>query len=48
MHEVSLETETFEIQIVFHDFSVSKVSDDVRVLEKVMFPLKPPSDVGAG
>ena len=39
MHEISLETEDFELRVVFHDFTVTKLSDDVHVLDKVMFPL---------
>jgi hypothetical protein len=39
MHEATIATEAYRIQIVFHDFTVTKLSDDVRVLDKVMFPL---------
>ncbi len=39
MHEVSIETETFQLRIVFHDFSVTKLNDAVSVLDKVMCPL---------
>jgi hypothetical protein len=46
MHEVTIETEAFELRIVFHDFTVTKLSDEVGVLDKVMFPLKPTSDAG--
>jgi len=48
MHEVSIETEAFKIHLVFSDFTVTKLSDEVRVLHKVMFPLDPPHDVDAG
>jgi len=48
MHEVSVATEAFEIRIVFHDFTVTKLDDTVRVLDKVMFPLKPPADEEGG
>jgi hypothetical protein len=48
MHEVSIATEAFEIRIVFHDFTVTKLNDTVRVLDKVMFPLEPEGDEEAG
>jgi hypothetical protein len=48
MHEVSIETEAFEIRVVFHDFTVAKLNDTVRVLDKVMFPLKRSSDEEVG
>src|SRR5262245_2956387 len=48
MHEASIETEAFELHIIFHDFTVTKLNDEVRVLDKVMFPLKPQGDVEAG
>jgi hypothetical protein len=48
MHEVSIATEAFEIQIIFHDFTVTKLDDAVRVLDKVMFPLKSPTDEEVG
>jgi hypothetical protein len=48
MHEVSIETEVFKLHLVFHDFTVTKLSDEVRVLDKVMFPLKPQGDFEAG
>lgn len=41
MHEVRLITEAFEVRIIFHDFTVTKVSDEVGVIDKVMFPLSP-------
>ena len=40
MHEVSIATEAFHIRIVFHDFTVTKLDDMVRVSDKVIFPLK--------
>ena len=40
MHEVTITTEIFELRIVFHDFTVTKLNDEVHVLDKVMFPLK--------
>ena len=48
MHEVSIATEAFEIRIVFHDFTVTKLDDTVRVLDKVMFPVEPPTDKKSG
>lgn len=44
MHEIQIETEAFRLRLVFHDFSVTKLSDEVRVVDKVMFPLKPEDD----
>jgi hypothetical protein len=41
MHEVVLETEAFQLRVVFHEFLVTKLSDEVRVIDKVMFPLDP-------
>lgn len=40
MHEVSISTEAFQLRLVFHDFTVAKLNDEVHVLDKVMFPLK--------
>lgn len=40
MNEVSIATEAFQIRVVFHDFTVTKLNDQVHVLDKVMFPLK--------
>lgn len=39
MHEVVIETEAFQLQVVFNDFMVTKLNDEVRVVDKVMFPL---------
>lgn len=39
MHEVNIETEAFKVQIVFNDFAVTKLNENVDVLDKVMFPL---------
>jgi hypothetical protein len=39
MYEISIATEAFELRVVFHDFTVTKLNDTVRVLDKVMFPL---------
>jgi len=41
MHEVSIATEAFELRVVFHEFTVTKLGDNVSVLDNVMFPLKP-------
>lgn len=43
MHEVSIETEAYHIQLIFHDFKVEKLSSDVQVIDKVIFPLLKPS-----
>ncbi len=43
MHEVLLETEAYRLRVVFHDFTVTKLSDEVHVIDKVMFPLEPPA-----
>src|SRR5512140_3302561 len=40
MHEVLIETDAYQIRILFHDFILTKLSDEVRVLDKVMFPLR--------
>jgi hypothetical protein len=40
MHEAELETNAFILRLVFHDFSIEKISDEVGVLDKVLFPLK--------
>lgn len=48
MHEASIETEAFRLQVVFHGFTVTKLNDEVRVLDKAMFPLKSEGDVEAG
>ncbi len=46
MHEVCIATEAFELRIVFHDFTVTMIRDEVTVLDKVMFPLKPRDEAG--
>jgi len=33
-----IETEAFHLRVVFHDFTVTKLNDEVQVLHKVMFP----------
>jgi len=48
MHEVCIETEAFEIRIVFHDFAVTKLDDTVRVLDKVIIPFERPRDEESG
>ncbi len=39
MHETFIETEVFTLQLIFHDFIINKVSDDLGVVEKTMIPL---------
>jgi hypothetical protein len=48
MHEINIETEAFHLRVVFHDFILTKLTDDVRVVDKVMFPLNPEDDDKAG
>lgn len=48
MHEISMTTEAFQVRIVFHDFTVTKLDDEVQVVDKTMFPLKPKSEEKAG
>jgi hypothetical protein len=48
MHEVTIATEAFQIRLVFHDFTVAKLNDQVEVLDKVMFPLGAGSNEKAG
>jgi hypothetical protein len=38
MHQIVIETEAFQLQVVFHDFTVTKLNDEVHVLHKVMIP----------
>jgi hypothetical protein len=40
MHEVTIDTEAFSIQLIFHDVRVQKLSSDVSVVNKVIFPIK--------
>jgi hypothetical protein len=40
MHEAEIETNAFILRLVFHDFSIEKISDEVGVLDKVLIPLK--------
>ena len=47
MHEVCIETEAFLIRVVFHDFTVTKLNDQVEVIDKVLFPLKSDDDSAA-
>jgi hypothetical protein len=39
MHEVTIETEAFLLQLVFHDLTIQKLSDHVSVIDRVIFPL---------
>ena len=48
MHEVVIETEAFQLHVVFNDFAGMKLTDDVHVVHKVMFPLEPEGDEEAG
>ena len=40
MHEVRITTEAFQICVVFHDFTVTKLNDTVQLVDKVTFPIK--------
>jgi len=40
MHESELETNAFILRLIFHDFSIEKVSDEVGIIDKVLIPLK--------
>jgi len=40
MHEVTIETEIFEIQLIFHDVITQKLGSDLSVVDKVIFPMK--------
>jgi hypothetical protein len=48
MHEICLETEAFKLNLIFHDFTVTKLSDDIHILDTVMLPLKFGSNVELG
>ncbi|MBF6612677.1 MAG: hypothetical protein IVW55_06060 [Chloroflexi bacterium] len=39
MHEVSIETEAFSINLVFHDVFVTKLSGEVSIIDKAVIPL---------
>jgi len=40
MHEAVLETNAFILRLVFHDFSIDRLSDEVGIIDKVLIPLK--------
>jgi len=40
MHEVTIDTEIFHIQLIFHDVFIQKLSSDFSVIDKVVFPIK--------
>jgi hypothetical protein len=40
MHEVTIETQVFHLQIVFQDVVISKLSDEVKLIDKVNIPLE--------
>ena len=48
MHEINMETEAFQLRVVFHDVSVTKVNDEVSVIAKVMLPLNSEKSEEAG
>jgi hypothetical protein len=39
MHEVTIETQVFRLQLIFHDVLIQKLSDDVGVIDQVIIPL---------
>jgi hypothetical protein len=41
MHEATIDTDAFSLQLVFHDLNVRKISEDVAVYDKVTSPLAP-------
>jgi hypothetical protein len=51
MHEVTIETEAYHIQLIFHDIKMQKLGSDVKVIDKVILPLgktSPPDPAGKG
>jgi hypothetical protein len=40
MHEAEIETNAFTLRLVFHDFSIKKISEEVSIIDKVLIPLK--------
>jgi hypothetical protein len=38
MHEATIDTDAFSLQLGFHDLTVRKISDDVAVYDKVTIP----------
>lgn len=40
MHEVIVQTEAFQIQLIFHDIRVQKLSSDVSIVNKIVLPIK--------
>lgn len=40
MHEAEIETNAFTLRLVFHDFSIEKLSGEVGVIDKILIPLK--------
>ena len=40
MHEAELETNAFILRLIFHDFSITKIRDEVDVIDKALIPLK--------
>lgn len=40
MHEAEIETNAFTLRLIFHDFTITKISDEVGVIDKVLIPLK--------
>jgi hypothetical protein len=41
MHEVIILTESFQIQLIFHDVIEKKLSSEISVIDKAIFPMKP-------
>jgi hypothetical protein len=41
MHEATVDTEAYSLQLVFHDITVRKISDHVAVYDRAVIPLGP-------
>lgn len=39
MHESTIETNAFTLNLIFHDFTITKISDEVSVINKVLTPI---------
>jgi hypothetical protein len=40
MHEAEIETNAFTLRLIFHDFTITKISDEVGIIDKALIPLK--------
>ena len=39
MHEAEIETNAFTLRLIFHDFTITKISDEGGIIDKVLIPL---------